>query len=225
MASYENVTLREQLHLDRRVLRLALLMLGLSGFGAGLAMIIESGLGAAPWDVLHVALAQLTGASIGTVVIVMSLLVLLAWIPLRQSPGIGTLANALWVGVAIDATLAVLPTATTLTAQTAMLLGGILLNGAAGAVYIGALLGPGPRDGVMTGLHLRFGLPIAPVRIGLEVLVLATGWLLGGPVGLGTLAYALLIGPITHLVLPHVVVPVRRGPAPTPFASQGTIGS
>lgn len=213
-SSLQNVSLRRQLTLDRLPLRLATLMIGLTGFGAGLAMIIRAGLGAAPWDVLSVALGDLTGLTVGTLTILTSFVVLLAWIPLRQQPGIGTFANAIWVGVSMDLTLLVLPEADGLLPGLALLLGGLLLNAVADAVYIGAQLGPGPRDGLMTGIHHRFGLPIGPVRAVIEISVLALGWVLGGPVGLGTVLYALGIGPIVHLVLPWVTIPIRAGERP-----------
>lgn len=213
-SSLQNVSLRRQLTLDRLPLRLATLMIGLTGFGAGLAMIIRAGLGAASWDVLSVALGDLTGLTVGTLTILTSFVVLLAWIPLRQQPGIGTFANAIWVGVSMDLTLLVLPEADGLLPGLALLLGGLLLNAVADAVYIGAQLGPGPRDGLMTGIHHRFGLPIGPVRAVIEISVLALGWVLGGPVGLGTVLYALGIGPIVHLVLPWVTIPIRAGERP-----------
>lgn len=222
-ASLQNVSLRRQLTLDRLPLRLATLFLGLTGFGAGLAMIIRTGFGAAPWDVLSVALAERTGLSIGTLTILLSFLVLLAWIPLRQHPGIGTVANAIWVGVSIDLTLAVLPPVQGLLPGLALLTGGLVLNAVADAVYLGAQLGPGPRDGLMTGIHHRFGLPIGSVRAVIELSVLGTGWLLGGPVGLGTVLYALGIGPVVHLVLPRVTIPIRSGP-PAAREAEGPLG-
>jgi uncharacterized membrane protein YczE len=211
-AALENVSLRDQLHLDRIGLRLLSLFLGLTGYGAALALLIRSGLGADPWDVLHVAIAERTGLSVGTVIIVVSFLVLVAWIPLRQHPGIGTLANALWIGVATDLTLLVVPPAHGLGLAITMMLGGVVLNAVSDAVYIGAHLGPGPRDGLMTGLHHRTGRPVGPLRFAIEASVLIAGWLLGGPVGVGTFVYAIAIGPIVGWVLPHVTIPVRRRP-------------
>lgn len=211
-AALENVSLRDQLHLDRIGLRLLSLFLGLTGYGAALALLIRSGLGADPWDVLHVAIAERTGLSVGTVIIVVSFLVLVAWIPLRQHPGIGTLANALWIGVATDLTLLVVPPAHGLGLAITMMLGGVVLNAVSDAVYIGAHLGPGPRDGLMTGLHHRTGRPVGPLRFAIEASVLIAGWLLGGPVGVGTFVYAIAIGPIVGWVLPHVAIPVRRRP-------------
>ncbi|MGY5766079.1 membrane protein YczE [Brachybacterium sp. DNPG3] len=215
-APLQNVPLREQLRLDRLPLRLLTLALGLTGFGAGIALILRAGLGAAPWDVLSVAIAERTGLTIGTVTVITSFLVLLAWIPLRQQPGIGTLANAIWVGVSMDLTLRLVPPAESALAGVALLVGGLVLNAVSDAVYIGAQLGPGPRDGLMTGIHHRWGLRIGPVRAVIEVAVLAAGWLLGGPVGLGTIVYALGIGPIVHHVLPWTTLAVRRRDAPLP---------
>ncbi|MFC0672872.1 membrane protein YczE [Brachybacterium hainanense] len=212
--SLANLPLRSQLHVDRLPLRLLTLAAGLTGYGVGLAMIIRSTWGADPWDVLHVALAERSGLSVGTVIIATSVLVLLAWIPLRQHVGLGTLANALWIGVAADAGLRLIPEAATPAGGLGLLIGGIVLNAVSDAVYIGAQLGPGPRDGLMTGIHHRWGLPIGPVRLALEAVVLAAGWLLGGPVGLGTVLYAASIGPIVHLVLPRVTIAVRVLPAP-----------
>ncbi|UQN28434.1 YczE/YyaS/YitT family protein [Brachybacterium kimchii] len=209
-AALENVSLRDQFHLDRIALRLLSLFLGLTGYGAALALLIRSGLGADPWDVLHVAISQRIGLSVGTVIILVSFLVLAAWIPLRQHPGIGTLANALWVGVATDLTLFVVPPVHGLPLAITMMVGGVLLNAVSDAVYIGAHLGPGPRDGLMTGLHHRTGRPVGPLRFGIEATVLVAGWLLGGPVGVGTFVYAIAIGPIVGWVLPHVTIPVRR---------------
>lgn len=208
-APLQNLSLRQQLGIDRLPLRLVTLFIGLTGFGAGIALILRAGLGAAPWDVLSVALSERTGLSIGTLTVLTSFVVLLAWLPLRQQPGIGTLANALWVGISMDLTLAVVPPVEGLLPGLGLLLGGLVLNAVSDAVYIGAQLGPGPRDGLMTGIHHRWGLRIGPVRAVLEVSVLAVGWVLGGPVGLATVVYALGIGPIVHLVLPWVTIPVR----------------
>lgn len=215
-APLENLSLREQLTVDRKGLRLLSLVIGLTGFGVGVGMMIRAGLGAAPWDVLSVALAQRTGLSIGVVTIITSFVVLLAWIPLHQRPGIGTLANALWIGIAVDLTLRVLPAVDALLPGLLLLLGGVAVNATSSALYIGALLGPGPRDGLMTGIHHRWGLRIGPVRLIIEVTVLALGWVLGGPLGIGTVVYALAVGPIVHLVLPRVTIPVRRTPSAVP---------
>ena len=175
-------------------------------YGVTLAMIIRSTLGNASWDVLHQGLAQRLPISIGTAVIVMSLVVLLFWIPLREKPGLGTIANSFVVGLVADATLRVLVTPDAIGLRVALLVGGVILNALATALYVGAQLGPGPRDGLMTGLHRRTGLPVGVVRTGLEVTVVALGWLLGGVVGIGTVLYTLAIGPLVQLLLPLFIV-------------------
>ena len=186
--------------------RLVQLFAGLFLYGASLALLVRAGLGLAPWDVLHQGLAERTGATIGSMVIAVSMVVLLLWIPLRQRPGFGTIANAVLVGVSLDLTLLVLGEVDSWPARLAFMAAGVLLNAVATALYIGALLGPGPRDGLMTGLVRRTGRSVRLVRTSLEVGVLALGWLLGGTVGLGTLAYAVGIGPIVHLLLPRLTV-------------------
>lgn len=172
---------------------------GLLLYGVSIALMLASGLGVDPWDVFHQGLSQRTGISFGSVVIGVSLLVLLVWIPLRQRPGLGTVANALLVGLVADATLAVLPRPEMLSWQLLMLTTGIVANGIATGLYIGAGLGPGPRDGLMTGIAARTGRSIRLVRTIIELSVLATGWVLGGPVGVGTLLYAISIGPIVQI--------------------------
>ena len=195
--------------------RLLQLFAGLLLLGASLAMLLRAGLGLAPWDVLHQGLARLTGTSVGTMVIAVSFVVLLTWIPLRQRPGIGTIANALLVGVALDLTMLVLDDATSWFWRVALLVLGVLVNGLATALYIGALLGPGPRDGLMTGLVRRTGRSVRLIRTVIEVGVLAVGWLLGGTVGIGTVVFALAIGPIVHALLPLVTVGSPRSLTPT----------
>lgn len=187
--------------------RLVQLFAGLLLYGASLAFLLRAGLGLAPWDVLHQGLAERTGATVGTMVIAVSFLVLLAWIPLRQRPGFGTVANALLVGVSLDLTMLVLGDVESWPWRILLLLAGVLLNALATALYIGALLGPGPRDGLMTGLVRRTGRSVRQVRTTLEVGVLVTGWLLGGTVGIGTVLYAVAIGPIVHVLLPRLTVP------------------
>src|SRR5689334_4730356 len=183
--------------------RLIQLHVGLICYGVSMALMIEARLGLDPWDVFHQGVSRRTGLRFGWVVILTGVAVLLLWIPLRQRPGIGTVANAIVIGLAVDATTAVLPTPHPLAARWAYMLGGILLNGVATGVYIGARLGPGPRDGLMTGyVSRRPGRSIRLVRTGIEVTVLAVGWLLGGTVGIGTLLYALLIGPLAHVFVP-----------------------
>ncbi|HEX6248884.1 MAG TPA: hypothetical protein VFZ64_13520 [Nocardioidaceae bacterium] len=192
--------------------RLVQLLVGLLLYGASLAFLVRAGLGLAPWDVLHQGLAERTGATVGSMVIAVSFLVLLAWVPLRQRPGVGTLANAVLVGVSLDLTMLVLGEVDAWPWRVGLLLSGVLLNGVATALYIGARLGPGPRDGLMTGLVRRTGRSVRLVRTSLEAGVLVVGWLLGGTVGIGTVLYAVGIGPIVHVLLPRLTVrPV--GPA------------
>jgi uncharacterized membrane protein YczE len=184
-------------------------------YGVSLAMFIRAGLGLDPWDVFHQGLAGKTGLSIGTVVVTVSFLVLLLWIPLRQRPGFGTLSNAVLVGMFADVGLALIPEFSHLGGQIGMLAGAVLLNGVASACYIGARFGPGPRDGLMTGLARRTGWSVRASRTGIEVVVLGAGWLLGGSVGVGTVVYALAIGPLVQLLLPRFTVPEVRPPAAT----------
>jgi uncharacterized membrane protein YczE len=199
---------------DRIVRRLVQLLIGLVAYGVSMALMVSSGLGLDPWDVFHQGLAEAVGLRFGWVVIGVGALVLLAWIPLRQRPGIGTVSNVIVLGLAVDATLAVLPAPQHLATRSAYLVGGILLNGVATGLYIGARLGPGPRDGLMTGyVALRPGRSIRLVRTVIEVTVLAAGWLLGGTVGVGTALYALAIGPLAHVFIPLFTVrPANAGP-------------
>lgn len=196
----------EQLRAGRMPRRLLQLFVGLSLFGASMAMMLRATLGLNPWDVLHDGLTRTLPLSFGQIVVVASFAVLLLWIPLRQSPGLGTLANAIWIGVATDLTLAALEAPHALPARAALMVGGVALNGVASALYIGAQLGPGPRDGLMTGLHHRTGISLRLVRASLEIVVLALGWALGGVVGVGTVLYALAIGPLVQFFLPRCTV-------------------
>lgn len=204
--------------------RLLQLFTGLAMYGISLAMFIRAGLGLDPWDVFHQGVAGKTGLSIGAVVVIVSFLVLLLWIPLRQWPGFGTLCNAVLVGVFADVGLALIPEFSHLGGQIGMLAGAVLLNGIASACYIGARFGPGARDGLMTGLARRTGWSVRTSRTGIEIVVLATGWLLGGSVGVGTVVYALAIGPLVQLLLPRFTVPEASRPLP-PAAARGRPGS
>ena len=195
-----------QLRAGRLPRRLTQLAFGLALYGVTLAMMIRATLGNAPWDVLHQGMAIHLPISIGTAVIVMSLVVLLFWIPLRELPGLGTIANTFLVGLTADLTLSVLDAPELLWQRGLLMAGGVVLNALATALYIGSQFGPGPRDGLMTGLHRRTGLPIGLVRTGLEVTVVAIGWLLGGVVGIGTVLYAVAIGPLVQLMLPRCIV-------------------
>jgi|HigsolmetaAR206D_1030411.scaffolds.fasta_scaffold01442_12 uncharacterized membrane protein YczE len=194
--------------------RLLQLYAGLVLYGVSMALMIEAELGLDPWDVFHQGLSRRTGFSIGAVTIAVGALVLLLWIPLRQRPGLGTVSNVVVIGVAVDLALALLPTVATLPARIGFLAAGIVLNGVATGLYIGARFGPGPRDGLMTGFvarHPRHS--IRRVRTVIELTVLAAGWILGGTVGVGTVAYALGIGPLVHWFIPMFTV---RPPDGTP---------
>jgi uncharacterized membrane protein YczE len=181
--------------------RFAQLLVGLVLFGGSVALLVRARLGLDSWDVLHQGLSRHTHVAIGTWAIVVSVVVLLVWVPLRQRPGIGTLCNVVLVGVSLNAALEVLPTPNGMGLRWVYLLGGILLNGVATGAYIGAGLGPGPRDGLMVGLARR-GHSIRVVRTAIELTVLLAGFLLGGTVGIGTLLYAVSIGPLAHLMIP-----------------------
>ncbi|MFC0849518.1 YitT family protein [Streptomyces noboritoensis] len=191
-------------HLTRRLLQL---YVGLTLYGVSSALLVRSGLGLEPWGVLHQGIAERTGLTIGVVSIIVGALVLLLWIPIRQRPGLGTVSNVFAIGIAMDATLALVPEVHGLAARIPLLVGGILLNGVATGLYIAARFGPGPRDGLMTGLHRLTGRSIRLVRTSLEVVVVVTGFLLGGSLGVGTVAYALAIGPLAQFFLRYFAVP------------------
>lgn len=189
------------------VRRIIQLLLGLVLYGVSMALMIESGLGLNPWDVFHQGLSRVTGISFGWIVLLVGVPVLLLWIPLRQKPGVGTVANLVVVGFSADAALSVLPAGSTIPGRIGLLIGGILLNGFATGLYIGSRMGPGPRDGLMTGLAGRFPrLSLRLIRTVIELMVLGAGFLLGGTVGIGTIVYALAIGPLVHLFLPRLTV-------------------
>ena len=196
----------EQLRAGRLAWRLPQLYAGLVLYGVTLACLIRARLGNAPWDVLHQGIAGHLGVSIGVVTIAVSLVVLLAWIPLREMPGLGTISNALVVGLATNLGLALLDEPHALAGRIALMVAGVAGNAVATAMYIGARLGPGPRDGLMTGLNRRTGQPIWVVRTSLEASVVVLGWLLGGVFGVGTLLYAVAIGPLVQRLLPLFTV-------------------
>ena len=196
----------EQLRTGRLPRRLTQLMGGLTLFGIAIALMVRGAIGLAPWDVLHSGLTHWLPLSIGQLIVVVSFVVLLFWFPLGERPGIGTLANALVIGLVTDATLTVLPAIDDLFGRIALMVAGVVLNGLSSAIYIGAQLGRGPRDGLMTGLARRTGWSLRLVRTGLELTVLAAGMLLGGMAGIGTLVFALAIGPLTQYFLPLVAV-------------------
>lgn len=195
-----------QLRAGRLGRRLPQLFAGLVLYGVSLAMMVRSALGLAPWDVLHSGLTGWVPLTIGQVIVVLSFVVLVLWIPLREKPGIGTISNAIAVGLAADAALVLLDRPDSLVLRGGLLIAGVVLNGLATALYIGAQLGRGPRDGLMTGLARRTGWSLRLVRTGLEVTVVLIGLALGGVLGLGTVLYALAIGPLTQAMLPWCTV-------------------
>jgi uncharacterized membrane protein YczE len=195
--------------LARRILQL---LIGLFFYGFALSMMIRGAVGVPPWEVLSQGVAKQTGLPFGLLVNIIGALVLLLWIPIRQKPGIGTVANVLLLGPAAEVGLAVLPVAANLVEQVLLFAGGLALLAIASGLYIGARFGPGPRDGLMTGIHNRWGFKIWKVRTAIEVTVLTVGWLLGGNVGLGTLAFALFIGPMVGVTLPWLRVPTPVAP-------------
>ncbi len=206
--------------------RIAQLLVGLFLYGIAIAMMLRGALGASPWDVLSQGVVLLSGLNFAIVTNVIGALVLVLWIPIRQKPGIGTVVNVLLIGPSIEVGLWMLPAPDSLTAQVLLLAGGLILLAIATGMYIGARFGPGPRDGLMTGIHRRTGWPIWAVRTSIEVTVLAIGWMLGGTVGIGTLAFALLIGPMVNLTLPLLRVPggetsVVRGSVPPAIGNSG----
>ena len=193
--------------------RLVQLYAGLVLYAVSMALLVRSGLGVMPWDVLHQGLARQLGWSLGVVTMVVGALVLLAWVPLRERPGLGTVSNVVVIGLALDAALAVLPEPSSLPLRAVLVGLGIALNAVATAAYIGVHLGPGPRDGLMTGLVRRSGRSVRLVRTSIEVAVVAVGWLLGGTLGVATVLYALAIGPLVHVLLPRLSVDLPRTPA------------
>ncbi|TLF73186.1 YczE/YyaS/YitT family protein [Nocardia cyriacigeorgica] len=184
------------------VRRLVALYAGLWLYGFSMAVMVRAGLGLDPWDVFHQGVAGHVPLSFGTVTALTGIAVLLAWIPLRQRPGLGTVSNVVVIAVAVDAGLWMLPPWESLPVRVAAMFAAVVLNAVATVLYIGAGMGPGPRDGLMTGLVRRTGLSVRAVRTAIEVTVLITGWLLGGSVGLGTLVYAFGIGPLIQLLIP-----------------------
>ena len=196
--------------------RLLQLYIGRVLYGVSTALFVHANLGADPWDVFHLGVAKQLGISFGTVIILTGAAVLLLWIPIRQMPGLGTVSNVIVLGLAADATLAVLPPLESMVARSALLAGAIVLNAIATGMYIGAGFGPGPRDGLMTGLHARTGWSLRGIRTAIELSVLLIGWLLGGKFGVGTVIYALSIGPLIQLCLPWFSQPVSRNAVSPP---------
>jgi uncharacterized membrane protein YczE len=215
------VTLRLDVHRPAR--RLVQLYVGLVLFGASMAVMLRAGLGLNSWDVLHQGISERSGLRFGLVVIAVSAVVLLLWIPLRQRPGVGTVSNVIVVGLSVDATLAVLPHTSSTAVRVGELVAGIVANGVATGLYVGANFGPGPRDGLMTGLAAR-GHSVRVVRTGIEVAVLSVGWAIGGTVGVGTVLYAVSIGPLAHYFIPLFAVPSTPEPALARRPTLGGIG-
>jgi uncharacterized membrane protein YczE len=187
---------------ERLARRIIQLVIGLVLFGVGIGLMLQSGLGVPPWDVLHQGLARQFGLTVGVWSIIVSVVVLLLWLPLKQAYGLGTLLNAVIIGVVIDLTGLFIPDATATGVAWVMLLAGVVLIGVASGLYIGANLGPGPRDGLMTGIARR-GPSIRLTRAVIEITVLTLGWILGGTFGLGTIVFALAIGPLVQFFLPR----------------------
>jgi uncharacterized membrane protein YczE len=194
--------------------RLVQLYVGLALYGLGIALQVSSGLGNDPWDVFHQGLSRRFGLSIGAWIVIAGAVVMLVWIPLRQRPGLGTISNVVLVGVFADLFLYALPDPHALAARWTYLVVAILVGGFATGCYIGAGFGAGPRDGLMTGLAAR-GHSLRVVRTGIELSVFVAGWLLGGTVGIGTLLYAVAIGPLAHVFIPALTVSPRPGPEET----------
>ncbi len=199
--------------------RLPRMLLGLFVLGTGVALTIEARLGVSPYDVLHQGLAEVTGLSFGVVVVALGLVILVAWIPLRQRFGVGTLINTLTVGFIVDLWLSVVDRPEDLALRWVMLLVGVVVTAIGIGLYIGAGLGPGPRDGLMTGIAAK-GLPLWAVRTGLELIALVAGWALGGDVGVGTILFAFAIGPLGHWFLARLHLGVD-GVDPDPLATVG----
>ncbi|MEV6524344.1 hypothetical protein AB0M43_20520 [Longispora sp. NPDC051575] len=194
--------------------RFAQLQLGLVIYGVSMALMIRAHLGTMPWDVFHQGVAVQTHLPFGWIVAGTGALVLLLWIPLRQKPGVGTISNVLVIGFVAELTLRIMPEPGPLPVRIGLLLSGVVLNGLAGGLYIGARLGPGPRDGLMTGLAAKTGRSIRLIRTLIEIAVVTSGWLLGGTLGIGTLLYAVAIGPLVQFFLARLTAPTARLAAP-----------
>jgi uncharacterized membrane protein YczE len=203
---------------DRALERTARLLAGLVLYGLALALLVEAGLGLDPWTVFAQGVSRRTGLSIGTVTVLSSVLVLAAWVPLRQRPGLGTIANAVVIGPVLDLGIAVIPSAGHPATQAAFLVAAVVGTAIATGLYVGAGWGPGPRDGLMTGLAAH-GVPVAVARTSIELTVLVVGWLLGGTVGIATAIFALGIGPLVARALPRLSLRARPVPPPAPVSS------
>ena len=200
MQGLESLEFRDRL--GRRLFRC---VLGLSLFAVGISLQMNANIGAPPWDVFHQGIAEQTGISIGKIIVITGFALLLLWIPLKQKPGLGTILNALEIGLVADIALGIIPEPTNILIRVPMAIFGIVVVAIGTGLYIGSALGPGPRDGLMTGLAKR-GIPIRKGRTAVEVIVLITGWLLGGQVGVATFAFALGVGPLVHFFLPRLAI-------------------
>jgi uncharacterized membrane protein YczE len=202
------------------VRRLLQLYIGLVLYGVSTAMFVRADLGADPWNVFHLGVAKAFSLNIGMVMILVGALVLLLWIPLRQRPGLGTISNVIVLGLAADAALALMPPLEPLVARSVLLLFAVVVNAIATGMYIGAGFGSGPRDGLMTGINARTGWSVRSVRTAIEVTVLFVGWMMGGTLGVGTVLYALAIGPLIQLCLPWFRITAHHK---KPLAESGVV--
>ncbi|HMM83026.1 MAG TPA: hypothetical protein PJ998_07605 [Terrimesophilobacter sp.] len=198
------------------------LMLGLFLYGIAISMMLRAAIGISPWDVLAQGISIHTGIPFGFVTNIVGGVVLLLWIPIRQRLGVGTVLNALLVGPSAEVGLWLIPEQTVLWVRILLFVGGLLLLAVATGLYIGARFGPGPRDGLMTGINAKFGIRLWIVRTSLEVIVLIIGWILGGDVGIGTLAFALLVGPLVHYTIPFLMVPAALTKPESPSVPSAT---
>lgn len=198
------------------------LMLGLFLYGIAISMMLRAAIGISPWDVLAQGISIHTGIPFGFVTNIVGGVVLLLWIPIRQRLGVGTVLNALLVGPSAEVGLWLIPEQTVLWVRILLFVGGLLLLAVATGLYIGARFGPGPRDGLMTGINAKFGIRLWIVRTSLEVIVLIIGWILGGDVGIGTLAFALLVGPLVHYTIPFLMVPAAMTKPESPSVPSAT---
>jgi len=194
---------------DRPFERIIRCLIGLAVFAVGISLLIDAHLGAAPWDVFHTGVAELTGLAVGQVTIIVGVVLLMLWIPLGETMGLGTILNAIEIGLVVDVVLPLLPEPELIVARTAMMLGGVVVIAIGSGIYIGAGLGPGPRDGLMTGFAKR-GISIRFARTAIEVAVLVVGIALGGAIGVGTAVFAITIGPLVQFFLPRLQISEQR---------------
>ncbi len=216
--------MRERFDLRVALPRLPALIVGLVLFGVGIGLMVQSGLGLGPWEALHQGIAGRTGIPIGTVSVLLGIPILALWWPLGERPGLGTILNVMIIGTSTNLAIALLPAAQVVTGQAAMMVGGVGVIGFGSGLYLSADLGPGPRDGLMTGVHHRFGWSIRRARTAIELTVLAIGWVLGGTIGLGTIVFALGIGPTVQFWLRIVDREGRAGRRRAPLVAEGAIG-